>query len=448
MKYYLIDNKYVYLPLNKTVLKLKKEVNSIEIKNIISRCCNNLLEKYDDEVIRRPREEYTFESLHSYNLGIIPTNECNLRCRYCYSETGEKPKQNLSKQQVTNYINHLIKNAVIHSKIQHESVEAKLIITGGGEPTFQWELFKYIVDYFSSKCEQYNIKKKIGLVTNGIMSESHAEYIIENVEQINLSADGFAEIQNAQRPMVNGKESFELVEKFIRTCEKRGKKLLVRATVLAENFHRLTEICDFFFGKYSNVIALHFEPLFYVGRGSRLGENHSQKLMEFMRSYIEVYQYVNEKYSDKNLYNSSFDYRLKEYFCSASLGLNPWLHMDGSLLPCTDYVQEPELQIAKVTDLGITINPIFKKMIHNLKECEKCFAFYHCGGGCPHNIEKDANGNNLNAHSEAYCKMVEQYWRIAITTLGEGKNFCDLESEEILIPGCDEILVAYKINNK
>ena len=129
--------------------------------------------------------------------------------------------------------------------------------------------------------------------------------------------------------------------------------------------------------------------------------------------------------------NSSFSYQLQEYFCSASLGLNPWLHMDGNILPCTDHVNEPELVVAKVNEDGISINHSFQKMIYNLDKCTECFAYYHCGGGCPHNIEKDAAGNNLNPRAEAYCRMVADYWKRAIISIGQGKAFCDLRPVRI-----------------
>lgn len=444
MIYYLVEDKFAYFPVNKLILQMHKQLNRKDIENIISteKC---LLEEYDSELIRKPDDKFTFETLYPYNLGIIPTNECNLRCCYCYSETGEKPRKRLTEKQVENYINLLIRNAIIHSKVKKEPVEAKLVITGGGEPTFQWELFQFIVEFFSSQCALHNLKKKIVLVTNGIMNAAHVEYVINNIDQINLSADGFPEIQDVQRPTVSGEGSFKYLERFIRICERNKKIISVRATVLADNFLKMTEICKFFFANYSNISTIHFEPLFYVGRGKRLDDNHYQNLMQFLNLYIDAYCYVHKHFPGRNLYNSSFHYQLKEYFCSASIGLNPWLHMDGNILPCTDYINEPEFSIGKVTEQGISINRSNKKLIRNLNQCKQCFAFYHCGGGCPHNIEKDENGKNLSPISEAYCKMITEYWKRAIKSVGEGKAFCDIESDMVLE---NDLFKAYRVINK
>lgn len=445
MTKYIIDRKYVYLPLHKLVICFNHTVGDNEVEDILNSKWARGLEKHDSELLRRPDKGCTFESLHPYNMGILPTNECNLRCRYCYSETGEKPKQNLSESQIRHFINLLVKNAVLHSKVQKRRVESKLVISGGGEPTFQWEVFKFIIEYFSSICSKHNVDKKIVLITNGIMSSANADYVIENIDQINLSADGFPDIQNVQRPLVNGKGSFLYVDRFIRKCEEYGKELLVRATVLRDNFDNMSEICKYFFNNYSNITTLHFEPLYYVGRGGRLGDGHYKMLTQFLDSYIKAYQYVNSQHPEKHLHNSAFSYQLQEYFCSASLGLNPWLHMDGNILPCTDHLEGSEMVVAKVNEDGISVNHSFQKMIYNLNKCKECFAYYHCGGGCPHNIEKDAAGNNLNSKSAAYCRMVADYWKRAIISIGQGKVFCDLRPVRLMSEDYENIFQAYKI---
>lgn len=445
MKKYIIDGQYVYLPLHKLVISFNQAVEEHEIDNVLSSKWAEGLEKYDNELLRKPSGDCSFERLHPYNMGILPTNECNLRCKYCYSETGEKPKQSLSKAQIRHFIHLMVKNAVLHSKIQKKRIQSKLVISGGGEPTFHWENFEYIVEYFSSECSKYNIDKKIVLITNGVMSSLNADYVIKNIDQINLSVDGFPDIQNIQRPLVNGNGSFPYVDRFIRQCEKYDKELLVRATVLQENFENMSEICRYFFDSYTNITTLHFEPLFYVGRGSRLGENHYKMLSCFLDSYIRAYQYVNRQYPNKRLYNSSFAYNLQEYFCSASLGLNPWLHMDGKILPCTDHVEGEDMVVAKISEDGIDINRSFKRMIYTLDKCVECFAYYHCGGGCPHNIEKDEVGNNLNPRSEAYCDMIAEYWKKAIISIGKGEMFCDLRPVRISAEGYENVFSAYKI---
>ena len=445
MEKYVLDRKYLYLPLHKLVVCFKQTVDNKIVEDVLNSEWANSLEKFDSELLREPDKRCTFESSRPYNMGILPTNECNLRCRYCYSETGERPKQNLSKSHVRIFINLLVKNAILHSKAQKRRVESKLVISGGGEPTFQWGLFKYIVEYFTSICNEHNISRKIVLVTNGVMSGSNTDYVIKNIDQINLSADGFPDIQNAQRPLVNGSGSFEYIDKFIHRCEESGKELLVRSTVLHDNFENMQEICKYYFNNYSNITTLHFEPLFYVGRGNRLGDGHYKMLNQFLDSYIMAYQYVNSRHPGKHLYNSAFSYQLQEYFCSASLGLNPWLHMDGNILPCTDHVDGADMVIAKVTEDGIRINRSFQRMIYNLNKCRECFAFYHCGGGCPHNIEKDPEGNNLNPKSEAYCKMVAEYWKRAIISIGQGNVFCDLRPVHIPAKGYENIFSAYKI---
>ncbi|MEJ6950335.1 radical SAM protein [Natronospora cellulosivora (SeqCode)] len=440
---YNINDKCWYLPLKKLIVKTSKRINNKEFANSIS---NKWLKQFKDSTIREiPDADTNFKNIYPYCIGLIPTNECNLRCLYCYSNAGEHMKIELSKIKIDNVINLLIRNAIIHKRIRNKDIVSELTISGGGEPTYNWDKFKYIVDTFKYKCKKYNINNKIILVTNGMKGKRKIDYILENIDQINLSFDGPKKIQNIQRPSRNNKGSFKMVDEFIKTCEEKGKEISTRSTILPENFNNLVNICDFIFEKYSNVNIAHIEPLFLVGRGENFKETPLDKMLEFMVSYIDTYNYINKKYSGKILYNSTFIYNVQEYYCSASLGLKPWVHMDGSIIPCTDYITKDNLKIGYVKDSGINYNSNYTGMSLCLKKCKNCFAYYQCGGGCVHNIVKDINGDCASAYSQAYCNMIKKFWEKAILAMSQGKSFCGMKPEPIDVNGEKGLKSAYLI---
>lgn len=366
------------------------------------------------------------EKLHPYCMGIMLTNDCNLACKYCFSEAGDKEAILLSKQKIDTIISEVVRNAQVHTALSKRglsnagtSIDVELTISGGGKPTFYWEQFKYTVESFKEKCAKNGLKSSILLVTNGIQQDEHARFIIENCERINVSFDGTPELQNSQRPMRNGRESFRFVDRFIRNCEKYGKRILVRSTIMADCMHKIGEIVDYVFGNYSNVSVVHIEPMMPFGRAERLdhiiGENISK---EFVAEYIKQSDRVTCMYPGRELFCTLFDYELKDYFCSAAVGAHPWVHPNGLLYPCKDELDAKHC--IGVVENNIRFNSSFEPLSTNLDKCRKCFAFYHCAGGCPRNIPKDVYGNCATEEAKFNCSAVQWYWKHILSDASKG----------------------------
>jgi uncharacterized protein len=80
---------------------------------------------------------------------------------------------------------------------------------GAGEPTLEFELMKKIKEYAHS---QAGDKLKVELQTNGFFSKKIAQWIVENINNLWISADGPPEVQDSQRPTQGGKPTSEVVE--------------------------------------------------------------------------------------------------------------------------------------------------------------------------------------------------------------------------------------------
>lgn len=92
----------------------------------------------------------TFGKLLPIHIQILPTNRCNLNCKFCSCSNRDKTLEmdfELAKEIIDKY-----------KRLGTKSVT----ITGGGEPLL-YSQFDKLIDYFAEK----NIK--IGLVTNGLL---------------------------------------------------------------------------------------------------------------------------------------------------------------------------------------------------------------------------------------------------------------------------------------
>lgn len=63
----------------------------------------------------------------------------------------------------------------------------KVTLTGGGEPTFNWNNFTYFVEQLKKEATENNIDVEVYLITNGVLSKKKLEYICENIDSIQIS---------------------------------------------------------------------------------------------------------------------------------------------------------------------------------------------------------------------------------------------------------------------
>jgi uncharacterized protein len=166
---------------------------------------------------------YSQSSFATKNVTFVVTEQCNLRCSYCYechksnksmtSETGRKAVDMLFEQSIKEdgYIN-------------TENSQAIIIEFIGGEPLLEIDLINELVEYFKYKAitldHPWARNYMIGMTTNGILYHDPRvqEFIKRNKYHISLTItiDGDKELHDACRLFPDGSGSYDIVEKAIR----------------------------------------------------------------------------------------------------------------------------------------------------------------------------------------------------------------------------------------
>lgn len=77
---------------------------------------------------------------------LLMTNQCQLRCVYCYAAAGELPHEALTTEQGRAAIDIVCQNAITLHQPQFE-----ISFHGGGEPTFAWQVLKECATYARQK---------------------------------------------------------------------------------------------------------------------------------------------------------------------------------------------------------------------------------------------------------------------------------------------------------
>jgi len=177
------------------------------------------------------------KSGQSISIRMILTEDCNLRCTYCYAGNNKNPKK-MTKKIGENIIDYWLENS---EPPENDKQELSL---WGGEPLLEWELFKHLVKYAQSK----NDNLKIWTVTNGVLfTPEKIKWCHEHKVFVCISVDGVKGIHDKYRKFKNGSGSWEIIEKNIKATKKFGKYQFLMTTVTPYNTPYLLQSLKYYF---------------------------------------------------------------------------------------------------------------------------------------------------------------------------------------------------------
>jgi len=167
------------------------------------------------------KEDYTLgKPLKQWNekaqsLTFIVTEDCNLRCKYCYI-THKASNAKMSLEVAKKFIDYVLSGSI---KMQ----EAVILDFIGGEPLIEVDLINEICDYFKLKSYEKNSdwywNYRINISTNGVnYSDVNVQKFINKNRGkigIGISIDGTKEKHDSQRVFPDNRGSYEAIEKSI-----------------------------------------------------------------------------------------------------------------------------------------------------------------------------------------------------------------------------------------
>jgi uncharacterized protein len=324
-------------------------------------------------------------------LTLFTTNQCNLRCKYCYASAGDSKPIVMDWHFAVSAIDRLVENAKT-VKADH----INLGFHGGGEPLFPWAMIKRIVSYAEDTAKQNNLKLAVFSATNGLLSEQQLEWILQHFVNLNISFDGLPQVQDYHRPLPDGQGSFKFVDRTLKFLDEHNFNYGIRSTVSEYSIEMMEESFDFIVNNYK-AKTIHFEPVFQCGRCRTNSEFNVN-----MDRFAEYFQKCSEKAKKlgiRFIYSGCRIETLSNSFCGVSSD-NFAVTPDGYLTPCfeatsLDDPKAEKLFFGRINELGeVVIDEEKRKFLHsltvdNVDYCKNCFAKWHCGGECVAKLEHD-----------------------------------------------------------
>ncbi len=348
-------------------------------------------------------------------LCLHVAHDCNLRCKYCFADTGEfhGGRCLMSAETGKKAIDFVIKSSGARKNIEIDYF--------GGEPLMNFGVVREITEYAKAEGEKHGKNFRFTVTTNGILlNEDIKKYINENMSNVVLSIDGTKETNDRMRYRVDGSGSYDsIVPKFQDLAESRNQdRYYVRGTFTAYNkdFAKdVIHLADLGFKQTSvePVVAPETEDYALTKEDIPVIFREYEKLTE---EYIKRYK----EGKGFNFFHFMIDLdqgpcvvkRLSG--CGAGheyLAVAP----NGDIYPCHQFVGNNDFLMGNVDSGTIDekIKSYFEKSnIYTKEKCKNCFAKFYCSGGCCANAW-NFNGD-INKPYELACEFEKKRVECAI----------------------------------
>jgi len=391
--------------------KIKDELSGKYSESQIEEAYCEMCELYDENLLFCP-DLYSHIAKNWDKKSVVKAlclhiaHDCNLRCTYCFADTGEfhGARGMMSAEVGKKAIDFVIENSGARKNIEIDYF--------GGEPLMNFEVVKEITEYAKKVGEEKGKNFRFTITTNGILlDEKVKEYVNENMSNVVLSLDGKKETNDRMRYRVDGSGSYDtIVPKFIDLAESRNQdNYYVRGTFTAKNLHFAEDVlhmADLGFKQTSVEPVVAPETEDYA-----LTKEHIPVVFAEYEKLAE--EYVKRRREGKGFNFFHFMIDLEQGPCVIKrlsgcgagheyLAVTP----DGDLYPCHQFVGNEEFKMGSVTE-GIKRQDIREKFersnVYTKPKCTDCFAKFYCSGGCSANAFNF--NNDINSPYDLACEF-------------------------------------------
>lgn len=367
---------------------------------------------YEDKVIgyKNPslyqgvdiKEEDWLNSKVLLNLWLNVSNDCNMRCIYCFEHGGDygKTKKIMSIDKIKDCIDYWY-------KYLNKDAKDIYVIFFGGEPLLNKKGIKYAVEYVRELLKKHNIRSRFSITSNAtLLDEDFAEFLVENKIPITISIDGGRDIQNKNRPLASGANSFGIVNKNVQQLMKIRKNLTARVTLVHEDVGHLVDIVkdlwEMGFGQVQYDLVSTEDPQLKITEedlvtieeqvkiiADMMYENVIHDQWKVLRNLTKIVDCVNFPV---------WDLTGCSYYAPYTIMVDP----TGEIYKCQRLMDE-EYCTGDIYN-GIKWNKFYLKKPIN-EECETCWVKSICGAGCPQ--VRLMNTGDINKNSKLWCDHVK-----------------------------------------
>ena len=334
-------------------------------------------------------------------------HDCNLRCKYCFADTGEFHMCNrtlLSAETGKKALDWLISKSGNRKNLEVDFF--------GGEPLMNVPVIREVVDYGRGLEKKHGKVFKFTTTTNAVLlTDEVIDFLNREMENVVISLDGRPEVHDRMRPTINGKGSYALImSKAKRFAEKRGQQqYYLRGTFTGYNLDFAEDVLHL---AEEGFEQLSIEPV--VTEESREYAIREEHLPRIFAEYERLgKEYVKRRKDGRwfNFFHFMVDLTggpcLKKRLTGCGAG-NEYVAVtaDGDIYPCHQFVGREGMRMGSVLDgsFDTGIQDRFRQNhVLSKEKCSECWARFYCSGGCAANAH--AFHGDIGKPYDMECQM-------------------------------------------
>ena len=371
---------------------------------------------------KKQKAKLVGEKVELQNLCLVLSQDCNMRCIYCYENGGSfnKTRKIMDCSTIKKIVDWWI------SKIPQE-ISLVRVEFYGGEPLLNISGFMYAIEYINEKMKQLNKKVRYFVITNGTLINGEILEVLKiNKVTVTLSIDGDRESQNVNRRLLGNQDSYDIVIQNLHRLLDLDVRVLARITMTQGNVKRL----------FNSVVSLweagidEVDCIAVLTNGEKLRireddlielrktcemiqkkmvDNLITKKEKFFGNYLRIIGSLYDNW-DK-FYPMCGYYSYKKIYCTPDEELYNCEKLIGFNSECLGTVDEIECMQLKERITSHTYS----------KKCAECVMRRVCGGYCYADAKQ--YGNYLGVLCEIQKIQFENAFKIYVTMMEMDSNF-------------------------
>lgn len=197
------------------------------------------------------RRLYAHDIVHAVDSAPVPnfgrsdqliawlhvTNNCNLRCPYCYvHKSPESMTRDVARESVDALVDSAVRNGFHALRLKY----------AGGEASLNAGVVVELHDYARQRCTEAEIELSAVLLSNGVtIRDEFARQLQDRDIRVMISLDGIGAAHDAQRPTLGGKPSSAMVMNTIERLRSAGVDPHISITVTGRNVDAVAQVVRF-----------------------------------------------------------------------------------------------------------------------------------------------------------------------------------------------------------
>ncbi len=360
-------------------------------------------------------------------LCINITNQCNLRCDYCFNYN--KGNNVLKIDEIKFGIEKFIEK---YSNVDKYFID----LSGKGEPLLELDLIIEINHYCQSVSNKVNKEILVTFVSNGtLLTKEIVEILQKERILFGVSLDGTKKNHDLHRKTKSNKPTYNLIMKNIKKIE--NSEYIGCALTITNNVFNLKKTLIQLNKVFKTISVKPARSCDYALDQYSIEDwkNEYSKLADYLLTRVLKYHDMNLLFALVNgddyfgkFIKRSFEARRVISRCDACIS-RLTLNDDNTLYPCPAASLYENLSLGKIEDFNQNKIDFLKNKQISKVNCKNCAFKYLCGGECLIELELLKENNfimceykkhlillSMYLHQEIFYNSIDEFIKI--------RNFC------------------------